>query len=395
MLIVKRVERNKARPYGTSVCGVDLQFDFLTHDNEVVLGCYVADDAKGDEIARTLAKVPLYDVLRGVEKPKAKAPHGRWEPAAAPPRALSILVELGILASVEPHDLSADEYRKMNLVQELVDERVNHIRHTQRVVEERLDETPPQRGSGFFETKLPAGGDVSPVYETARANGWEPLDLVGTGGPFGDPGPAGGYSPLTGLTLAQMALCVPPARWGPEMAAKVYPWEVEGWKRPGLDWIPPVVPLKVPQKAADEREADLLHSRTPKGDRPKDLDPDGSRDEEPGEVLDPDGLAEANASGRVRSLSKEESDAINERMERGEPTPTFDPAVVAGYPEAHVDAVRALAHSLAKAAGSKPLHHNKINWAIRTSNEEHNLDVPTVTADQLAALLAVPPTTTT
>ena len=381
MLFVKRVEPRKARAYGTHVCGEFLQFDFLVHEGERVLGCFHADDEAGDAIAKVFAKVPHYDVIRGVSAPVAtiRAPVARpiaaaaeADPAGAGKRIVSLLVVLGILDVEEPHALSTDEIRRMDLLEELVALTAAKMREEAG--------PPPQRGSGFFgERSLPSSGDASPACVQALANGWTMADITGTGELFGDPGPAGGYSPLTGLTLAQMALSTPPDGWS-DLAAKVYPWEVEGWRMPGIDWVPPKVPSK--------RAAPTLPPEASDPDQ-KTLDPDAAGDIGPGEITDPEVYELAKAEGRITEI-----DPANP-LHDVDGTP-IDPAIAAGYPPEHVDGVRKLVHTLKAASDGKPLHHNKVNWAIRKVNEEKAegaVDVPTVTQDQLEGLLAVHPTT--
>lgn len=381
MLFVKRVEPRKARKYGTHVCGEFLQFDFLVHEGERVLGCFHADDEAGNAIAKVFANVPHYDVIRGVSAPVATilAPVARPIATAqavpgAGERIVSLLVTLGILDAEDPHALSAEETRRMEALEDLVD-----LVMAAKRADQEDEGPPPQRGSGFFgERSLPGAGEASAAFVQAIGNGWTMADIQGTGEQFGDPGPAGGHSPVTGLTLAQMALSTPPDGW-PDLAKKFYPWEVEGWRMPGIDWVPPKVPSK--------RAAPTLPPEAPDPDQ-KTLDPDAAGDIGPGEIDDPEAYDLAKAEGRITEIVEADPAVDLDGT-------AIDPAVVAGYPAEHVDAVRRMVHQLTAAAGRPPTL-NKVNWAIRKVNEEKaagTVDVPTATQDQLEGLLVVPPTT--
>jgi len=116
------------------------------------------------------------------------------------------------------------------------------------------------------------------VADIARHNGWGELDLAGTGAK-GRPGPLGGVSPVTGLCLADMALCVPPDGWD-EQRDETYPWELKGWKAPGLDWTVP----KVPSKAEEEDEVEE-YDDDPDPDDDVDIDDD---DDDTDDELDED-----------------------------------------------------------------------------------------------------------
>lgn len=93
------------------------------------------------------------------------------------------------------------------------------------------------------------GSSWPPAVAAAMRNGWtlEDFDGIRYQTAADDQGPWGeeaGRSRQTGLTVAEMALCVPPDGWR-ELAATKYPWEVLGWKGPGLGFKPPAAPSKV------------------------------------------------------------------------------------------------------------------------------------------------------
>lgn len=89
----------------------------------------------------------------------------------------------------------------------------------------------------------PAGPPPAPMTprDIALRNGWLVEDLAGAG--LADQwGPEGGLSTVSGLTMAEMALCSPPKAWRrPEQ----WPWEVGAWRGPAPEWRPPLVPSKV------------------------------------------------------------------------------------------------------------------------------------------------------
>lgn len=212
---------------------------------------------------------------------------------------------------------------------------------------------------------IPSVGDVLRI---AATNGWSAEDIDGTG--QGDPGPHGGTSRTTGLTLAQMALTTPPPRWE-ELRATRYPWDCDGWTPPGI-FTTPAVPLKVVSPEGEGDDAPGAPKATPldaKNVAPlKDSEADDDDDEE-----DPD---------------DDEDDPDAEK--KGDEA---DPAVTSGVPAEHVDLLRNMAHELAAALGDKPLHPTRFQHAIRKINEANpELKLPpTVTKDQIAALLDRPP----
>ena len=132
---------------------------------------------------------------------------------------------------------------------------------------------------------------VSVAVAAAVRNGWRISDLEGTG-ENNNPGPLGGLSAVTGLTLAQMALCVPPPTWA-EASDESYPWQLDGWRPPGEGFKSPSVASKVepaPEPAAEEREEKA------------ELDPDGDTTVEPGTVEDPEALAAAVEAGDIAPI---------------------------------------------------------------------------------------------
>lgn len=72
--------------------------------------------------------------------------------------------------------------------------------------------------------------------------GWDLEDLVGTGR-GGAVTASGGLSLLTGLSLLELSLTVPPRDW-PQRRATLYPWQIEGWAQPTQSWKPPTLPAK-------------------------------------------------------------------------------------------------------------------------------------------------------
>ncbi len=66
--------------------------------------------------------------------------------------------------------------------------------------------------------------------DAATVNGWSALDQVGTDN--------GGRSKTTGLTLVELALARAPATWDADRDV-CWPWQLPGWRGPGLTWKPP------------------------------------------------------------------------------------------------------------------------------------------------------------
>lgn len=117
----------------------------------------------------------------------------------------------------------------------------------------------------------PVRSGVPAIVESVRRNGWDYPDVTGAGeGNVWDE--RGGRGERSGLTMAELALCVPPPGWfstteratepepgqrdpfwpwkAPGLCDTHWPWEVPGFAAPGLAWRPPVLKLK--RKLADE-----------------------------------------------------------------------------------------------------------------------------------------------
>lgn len=83
---------------------------------------------------------------------------------------------------------------------------------------------------------------LSPVIAAALSAGWSVNDLLGAG-ENDEPGLKGGRSSTTGLTMAQMAMASPPPNWR-DVCEVAWPWDVEGWTPPGLNFKAPDLPPK-------------------------------------------------------------------------------------------------------------------------------------------------------
>ena len=118
---------------------------------------------------------------------------------------------------------------------------------TSPVTEERSEPALERPGSrrglagGFGAWDMALTG-TPPAFAAALANGWTGEDLAGTG-LAGDFGPGGGISARTGLTGAEMALCRPPEGWAAAAATR-WPWELLGFRGPGIGWAAPAAPVK-------------------------------------------------------------------------------------------------------------------------------------------------------
>jgi hypothetical protein len=94
---------------------------------------------------------------------------------------------------------------------------------------------------------------ASTPVDLALANLWLAEDLTGTGA-GGDPGPAGGFSAVTGLNLGQMVMSVAPTGWG-GLRDTHWPWDVADWiappnfKQPAV--APKVQPVEQPRTTAE------------------------------------------------------------------------------------------------------------------------------------------------
>lgn len=226
----------------------------------------------------------------------------------------------------------------------------------------------PQLATGFHD-------HLAVVVASAHRNGWSVADLTGTG-LLGDAGPVGGTSPRSGLTLAQMALCTSPDGWEAR-AAQFYPWECDGWRPPGLDWATPIVPAK--------REPDVAPVAAPVAEPAV---AESEADEEP--VADDE--PESDEGEPLSAYDRQVAEGAKAAAAKVAVVDNEDPAVRDGYPQASVVGARRLAHTLATELHGAALHFNKFNWAIRKHNTATGDTLATATGEQLAGLLALPPT---
>lgn len=97
--------------------------------------------------------------------------------------------------------------------------------------------------------------DKYPLVTAARRNGWAYKDMTGAGeNNVWDE--RGGRGERSGLSMAELAMCVPPPRWLPEgeespgLCDTHWPWEVPGFVAPGMGWRPPALKLK--RRLADD-----------------------------------------------------------------------------------------------------------------------------------------------
>lgn len=191
----------------------------------------------------------------------------------------------------------------------------------------------------------PADSELPEPIAAALANGWLASDLAGAGeGEKWDE--SGGRSPVTGLCMAEMALCIPPAEWDRETQ---HPWDVLGWRGPGADWKPPGVASKV----ADEKRPEPTEEE-PSADTDTDTDTDADADAD-GDGHANDGEADADAA-----LLAEYGDSV-----------TVDQAV-------------AVIAELVLTSGTPS--RRKVNYHL---NQKHKLPKPT--EDQFEALLRALP----
>lgn len=85
---------------------------------------------------------------------------------------------------------------------------------------------------------------TSQVLVLALRQGWALEDLAGAGD--GDPGELGGRAAVSGLTLAEAALSMPPIDWPELRADKRKPWESTAWRIASPGWRPPHTPPLAP-----------------------------------------------------------------------------------------------------------------------------------------------------
>jgi hypothetical protein len=194
-----------------------------------------------------------------------------------------------------------------------------------------------------------------PVVVMALRNGWAHEDLVGAG-QHGRPGPDGGISTRSGLTLSQMALCAPPPSWA-EAAATSYPWDLDGW-RPPLGFRPGNPPPKATEEKAE------VELKGPK--------------------VDPEELTDATVTTLDGEPVTPSEDGPQEAEHKLPADPEFPvdehPAVLAGYPAS--DLHRALALVVKYTTDEGPPSQSKLNYRLKQA------DLATAKAEQYAALIA-------
>jgi len=228
---------------------------------------------------------------------------------------------------------------------------------------------------------LVPAGDIPPKksdetlpapLRSARLYGWSLEDIAGTC-ENGRPGPTGGRSLVSGLTAAEMALCKPPKDWDSKRG-EMWPWEDLLWRGPGLDWKPPGLPAKATKPS----------------------DPDAGIDDDPEELVTEVGAVEVAREPGEDGEFGTEDDVVKIRRPRRKtskaakkadegPLDIEDNAILVIY-TTDDDILQKAARLLAEmesAAGKKP-SINKANYQLRKKG------LPTVKADQLAALLRVP-----
>lgn len=202
----------------------------------------------------------------------------------------------------------------------------------------------PPRGASPG-TPAPSGGrtpeqpdDTPPMIKAARHNGWDDRDLEGVG-KDGQWGPEGGLSSTSHMSMADMALCRPPAMWKEHRDTK-WPWQCEGFRPPTPEWKAPSLPDKADPRPSTPESVEVVdESTTESGDRTVAPVPEGPAD------LDGDPIE------ILREFTEEQREA----------------------------ALVILAKVIAEAGGERPTYH-KLNYRFRKAG------LPTVGADEVAAL---------
>lgn len=170
--------------------------------------------------------------------------------------------------------------------------------------------------------------------------GWTESDLEGAGA--GERwGPEGGRSTRSGLTVAEMALVPPPPAWA-DQAETVWPWDLDGWRSPGIGWEPP----RVPGKGANEPEGEA--------DDEASADTSSAPDVESGE---PEQEAEA------VEYTEADADLLADALDAGQ----------------LAEARQVVAELLVESGGEEP-HRNKINYHLKKRS------IPTLNQEQVDAL---------
>lgn len=216
--------------------------------------------------------------------------------------------------------------------------------------EVKVIEAAPEVVAAATQQIATAAALVSGVRAMALANGWTASDLAGSG--VGDPGEAGGRSPVTGLYLAEAALVSPPTDW-PELRERGRPpWESAAWRSPSPLWGPPAW---------------------------KGLPPIAARPEDPlvpNPFAETDDVANDAASSPTPAPAAAPADAPPERVESVE-SPLYD------YPPAQLPKMVEIIRGIYDARGSAP-HPNSANYHLKKAG------IPNVTSAQIAAVVALP-----
>lgn len=410
MFIVHRLKPGQSsRPFTTEACGIVVAFQQQRHEGEIAMVAEIPDThPAAGELARKFSRMPAHDVIHDDGQPVVETP----PPVPVPLSAPTPFASLPASGPGKPRvSLHLDDPRVAQIARRIREEAEAIARSPENqsfvrsAVERLLVELGFRQPSDAVEVEGPPTAirvetpegpfgtihktDADPrlmaaieVTDAALGHGWSREDLEGSG-EFDDPGPEGGYSHRTGLCLAQMALSTPPPGWA-EQAATHYPWELEGFRAPALDWTPPVGPTKRPPAppVAEETSPPAAGlSAAP----PSDLE---------GQDFDEEDDDEDGMSAYDQRLAAETEAAA--KATGSETTGSGDPAVAAGYPADQVDAARRVAHKLLSelsASGADTLSHSKFNWAVRKMAERDEAHLHTVTEVQLAGLLAVAPTT--
>lgn len=183
--------------------------------------------------------------------------------------------------------------------------------------------------------------DAAPLpVAMALRNGWTMADLTG-GGREGDWGPSGGFGMRSALTIAQLALTVPPPGWSDEIAEGAYPWEIEGWTPPP-GFTPPQVPSRKRKAPEPVLSASVVGEQESHGEAPPDAPPDTGAPEEEEAPADP---------------------PTGEESDEGEPTGEPDP----DWTEERIASARVLLAKLTEESGKAP-NASKAKFHLKRQN---------------------------
>lgn len=166
---------------------------------------------------------------------------------------------------------------------------------------------PPAKSAGA--DHAPADGSTA-AHLVAMVNGWTAEDLDGTG-MDGEPGVKGGHSAMTGLTLGEMALSVPPADWAEAKAVR-YPWEDPTWTRPP-GFVMRSAPAKVSTQPAPDtslmKSLDVVDQPTPASMQSAAPEADSEPPMQPPATSDLGELATPEVLAAIQGIVSESSDA--------------------------------------------------------------------------------------